>query len=158
MSEERFSQIEYTIKDLSQKVQHLDKSFGEMNVSLKDYVGWTKQLEKTIRSLDDTVKNMHVSHQQIPYDRLRDIQSYIDPVHAMLRKHEEHFISKTHAHTISAVSVFFLSSILIILGAFGNYILDDMKNDIINTGNTNKKLIIKNAESLRAHMIDSARK
>ena len=157
MSEERFKEIEDTIKDLSKKVVHLDKSFGEMNVSLKDYSAWSQQLEKTIRHLDETVNEMNLSHQKIPYDRLRDIKSSIDPIHEMLRKHENIFMSKSHAHSLSAVAIFFISGIILIVGAFGNYVLTDIKTDIVRIGDENKGLIIKNSGDILKHMADKER-
>jgi len=151
MSEERFKDIESTVKDLAEKVSHLDNSFVAMNVSLDDYVGWTKQLEKTIRHLDDTVREMGVQHQRIPYDRVIEIKASIDPIHATLRKHESEFINKTDVRVLVSISVFFITGIIILLGVFGNYILTDMKEDILKAGSDNKNLIISNAEALEEH-------
>ena len=157
MSEERFKDIEKTIKELSEKVSHLDKSFVALDVSLEDYVGWTKQLEKTIRHLDDTVRDMSEQHQKIPYDRIRDIQNSIDPVHETLRKHERDFLKKTDAHVLVGLSVFFITGIIILLGVFGDYVLGDMKEDILNSANNNKNLILNNSKAIDDHKIDSAK-
>jgi len=151
MSEERFNEIEDTIKDLSEKVAHLDKSFAEVNVSLKDYVGWTKQLEKTIKHLDETVKEMNSQHQQIPYERLRDIQSSINPIHKTLREHESEYIAKKDAHILASVSVFFIGGIIILLGIFGNYVITDIASDILKSSKTNKTLIEHNADAIDEH-------
>lgn len=149
MSEERFKDIEATVKDLAEKVSHLDNSFTAMNVSIEDYVGWTKQLEKTIRHLDDTVREMGLQHEKIPLERVKDIRSEMNPVFNTLRRHEHEFIKKTDANVLVSISVFFISGIIILLGMFGNYVLGDMKTGILNAGVNNRSLIIKNTEAIK---------
>ena len=155
MSEERFKDIEDTVKDLGEKVSHLDNSFVVMNVSLDDYVGWTKQLEKTIRHLDDTVREMGMQHQKVPYERVRDIQTSITPIHDTLRKHEKEFLKKNDANVLVSISVFFITGIIILLGVFGNYVLDEMKEDILQSANNNNSLILHNSKAIESHKDDS---
>ena len=151
VSEERLDRIEDTIKDLSSKVAHLDNSFVEVNITLRDYAGWTKELSNTIKELSNTVRDMNNQHQQIPYDRIRDIQSHIDPIHDILRRHENEFISRKDANVLAAVSIFFISGILVVFGLFGDYVLNDMKDDILQAGKVNKVLIEQNAERIEDH-------
>ncbi len=153
MSEERFSDIEDSIRQLTTKVSHLDTSFAEVSVSLKDYGSWVKQLELTIRKLDDTVREMGESHQRIPYDRIQEIRSNVDPIYDMLRKHEENFIKEKDAKNMLGVSVFFLVCMMGLLGMFVDYVMKDVSEDILLSGKENKQLILKNAEDLENHNI-----
>lgn len=153
MSEERLNNIEDTIKELSAKVVHLDKSFSEINITLRDYASWTKELSQTIKELSSTVKEINNTHQQMPYERIRDIQTYIDPIFETLRKHEEMFIQKKELARHISISTFFLSGLLIISGLFIQYVMDDVRDDIITAGKVNKILIERNAKNINTNNI-----
>ncbi|MCP3851610.1 MAG: hypothetical protein GY694_15405, partial [Gammaproteobacteria bacterium] len=123
MSEERFKDIEETIKDLTSKVAQLDKSFAEVSVELHEHNNWSRTLEQTIRNLDDTVREMSESHQRIPYDRIQEIRANLNPVYDQLRKHEEKFVEEKDAKNMLAVSVFFIACMFAMLGMFVDYVM-----------------------------------
>ena len=151
MSEERFNNIEESIKDLTEKVSHLDKSFAEVTVTLKDYAGWTKQLEQTIRNLDNTVHEMNLKNQNVPYERVQDIKNSIDPIYTILRQHREEFISKRDSQILVSVAVFFIGGIIILLGVFGSYVMKDVKEDILHSGKVNRDSIEANTNAILEH-------
>ncbi len=153
MSEARFSDIEDSIRQLTIKVAHLDTSFAEVSISLKDYGSWAKQLELTIRNLDDTVREMGESHQRIPYDRIQEIRSNLDPIYDTFRKHEDTFVKEKDAKNMIAVAVFFLISTMALLGIFVDYVMQDVTNDILDSGKENRQLILQNAKNLETHII-----
>lgn len=148
---ERLDAIEDTIKDLTSKVAHLDKSFVEVNITLRDYAGWTKELSTTIKELSSVVKAINESNQRVPYERILDIQLYTKPLEEVLRKHETEHMTKRNANTIATTVVLLVGLSLTIFGLFGDYVLEDMKEDILNSGKVNRVLIENNAKSIYEH-------
>lgn len=151
MSEERFKDIETTIKDLSKKVSHLDKSFVEVSISLRDYVGWTKQLELTLRNFDESMKELSKHNQRIPFERMQDIKEWLHPVHEKLDELEISKVARRDLHTLVFIIIFFISGITVLLGTISSYIIDDVKKDIITSVAINKDLINKNAAYIEVH-------
>jgi phosphoenolpyruvate carboxylase len=148
---DRINYLENELKDLAEKQNNQDKLFIELNTTLRDYSGWVKALEQTIRHLDDSYKEMIKHHQRIPLERMQDIKEWLNPVHIKLDEHEEIFITKKDLKTLILVSLFFIGALSTILTGFSIYVISDVKQDIVREVKVNNMAITQNAEYIEIH-------